>query len=100
MSARFVQRLTLTVLAGFLGACTQVGTAPGSGQRHPWTIPGTLRIAISASPKTLNPILSTTTNESIAETFVLDPLVATDPEGHDHPILAATVPTLENGGIS
>lgn len=103
---RGVRNLTLGLLAAFLAfapaACTRIGGA-GAGvdtTRHPWTIPGTLRIAISASPKTLNPILSTTTNESIAETFVLDPLVATDPEGRDQPILAATVPTLENGGIS
>ena len=36
----------------------------------------------------------------MAETLALDPLIATDPEGRDHPILAAIVPTLENGGIS
>lgn len=53
-----------------------------------------------ASPKTLNPILSTQTFEGIVESLVLDPLIATDPEGRDHPILAAAVPTLENGGIS
>ena len=83
-----------------LPACTRVGGGTGSAGRHPWTIPGTLRIAISGSPKTLNPILSTTTFESLAETFVFDPLVATDPEGRDVPVLAAVVPTLENGGIS
>jgi peptide/nickel transport system substrate-binding protein len=53
-----------------------------------------------ANPRTLNPILSTQTFEGIVETFILDPLIATDPEGHDHPILASVVPTLENGGIS
>lgn len=82
-------------------ACTKVGGAPGTGAaRHAWTIPGVLRVALAGSPKTLNPILSTTTIESLVETFALDPLVATDPEGRDVPILAQTVPTLENGGIS
>ena len=36
---------------------------------------------------------------NFAEAFVFDPLVATDPEGRDVPILASVVPTLENGGI-
>jgi peptide/nickel transport system substrate-binding protein len=100
MRRRFSRVGVALALAGLLCACSRVVTAPAAGQRHPWTIPDTLRIAIAASPKTLNPILSTTTNESIAETFILDPLIATDPEGRDRPILAATVPTLENAGIS
>src|SRR5579872_1268832 len=80
--------------------CTH--TAPGAAPaaRHPWTIPETLRLAMVANPKTLNPILSTQMIEAMAEAFVFDPLVATDPEGHDHPVLASVVPTLENGGIS
>src|SRR5665213_897662 len=100
MRRRFSGVGVALALAGLLCACSRVVSAPAAGQRHPWTIPDTLRIAIAASPKTLNPILSTTTNESIAETFILDPLIATDPEGRDRPILAATVPTLENAGIS
>jgi peptide/nickel transport system substrate-binding protein len=81
-------------------ACTR--TAPGTAQsaRHPWTEPETLRIAMVSNPKTLNPILSTQALEAYAEAFIFDPLVATDPEGHDHPVLASVVPTLENGGIS
>jgi peptide/nickel transport system substrate-binding protein len=83
-----------------LCGCTRVGTAPGGANRHPWTVPGTLRVALAGNIKTLNPILSTTTFEATAQTFMFDPLVATDPEGHDYPILASSVPTLENGGIS
>ena len=70
-----------------------------AGGRHPWTQAGTLRLATISTPNTLNPILSTQLIEALAEAFVLDPLVATDPEGRDVPILAAVVPTLENGGI-
>jgi peptide/nickel transport system substrate-binding protein len=96
-----VFRLGLLLALTALGACTRVGGAPGEGAaRHPWTIPGVLRVALAGTPKTLNPILSTTTIEALVETFALDPLVATDPEGRDVPILAQTVPTLENGGIS
>ena len=79
--------------------CTRTVTAVPGG-RHAWTIPGTLRIATSLSPNTFNPILSTQQVETFVEAFVFDPLVATDAQGRDVPILAATVPTLDNGGIS
>ncbi|HTJ25309.1 MAG TPA: peptide ABC transporter substrate-binding protein [Candidatus Limnocylindria bacterium] len=98
------RRAASVLLASFAvlaaAACTRVtggSSAPGS---NPWTIPGTLRIATSLTTNTLNPILSTQQVEAIAERFVMDPLIATDPEGHDVPVLAAQVPTLENGGIS
>ncbi|MBV8581611.1 MAG: peptide ABC transporter substrate-binding protein [Candidatus Eremiobacteraeota bacterium] len=98
-----VRRVTLGALlfAGALAvsACSRVG-APTSGGRHPWTQPGVLRVATSLSPNTLNPILSTQQIEALIETFMLDPLVATDARGHDVPVLAAQVPTLENGGIA
>jgi peptide/nickel transport system substrate-binding protein len=80
--------------------CTHDASGTTQSSRHLWTVPETLRIAMVSNPKTLNPILSTQELEAMAESFVLDPLVATDPEGHDHPILAAVVPTLQNGGIS
>jgi peptide/nickel transport system substrate-binding protein len=87
-------------------ACTRVGdgssAAPGGGTvtLHPWTLPGHLRVAQSGSPNTLNPILSTQQFEIQAEGLIFDPLVATDPKGHDVPVLATRVPTLENGDIS
>jgi peptide/nickel transport system substrate-binding protein len=81
-------------------ACTRTGgDAAAVGGRHPWTQPGTLRLATVSTPNTLNPILSTQQIEALAQAFVFDPLVATDPDGRDVPVLAAVVPTLENGGI-
>jgi len=94
--------LTLA-LAAAAAACTPaVNTASGVGASglHPWTKPGELRAAIAGNINTLNPILSTQAIEVQVYTLALDPLVATDPDGHDVPILAQTVPTLENGGIS
>jgi peptide/nickel transport system substrate-binding protein len=55
---------------------------------------------MSGAPNTLNPILSTQEFEVQVEALVLDPLVATDASGHDVPVLAARVPTVENGDIS
>lgn len=81
-------------------ACTRTQDAAERGGRHPWTVPGTLRVATSISPNTFNPFLSTQQVEALTQAFVLDPLVAVDEKGRDVPVLAATVPTLENGGIN
>jgi peptide/nickel transport system substrate-binding protein len=86
-----------------LAGCAHVGTVGGTGNaagRHGWTVPGTLRVAMPANINSLNPLFATLTFEIIADTFAFDPLVATDPDGKDVPILAAVVPTVENGGIS
>ncbi len=88
------------MFAILMTGCTKVGSSAGSGARNPWTQPGVLRIAVAGTIKSLNPLLSTTTTEALAETFVLDPLIATDPEGRDVPVLAERVPTLENGDIA
>jgi peptide/nickel transport system substrate-binding protein len=60
----------------------------------------TFDIAMTSSLKTLNPLLSTEETEAQAEVLALDPLVTTDDRGNNVPILAAVVPTRENGGIS
>jgi len=80
-------------------ACTRT-TGDSADGKHSWTQAGTLRLATVSTPNTLNPILSTQLIEALAEAFVLDPLIATDPDGRDVPILASVVPTLENGGIA
>ena len=95
--------LSILALLVALGACTRVGTAgdtAGGTGRHPWTVPDTLRVALPGNINTMNPLLTTQQVETVTETFAFDPLVATDPEGRDVPVLAAVVPTLENGGIS
>jgi peptide/nickel transport system substrate-binding protein len=92
---------TLAALLGASLLATSACTVNAvSGGRHSWTIPGTLRIATSLSPNTFNPILSTQQVEALLQAFSFDPLIATDERGRDVPILAAEVPTLENGGIS
>jgi peptide/nickel transport system substrate-binding protein len=61
---------------------------------------GTLRIALSTSPNSLNPLLRTQLIESLITRLVFDPMVLATPDGTIRPMLAATVPTLANGGIS
>ena len=59
-----------------------------------------LRAVLFISPNTLNPIMGTSTGENMVNTLIFDPLVTVDDKGDPQPVLAAQVPTLENGGIS
>ncbi|MFN2528834.1 MAG: peptide ABC transporter substrate-binding protein [Candidatus Baltobacteraceae bacterium] len=88
------------LLAVSITACTRTTTAGEGGGRHGWTTPGVLRVALYISPNTLNPILTSATGESLITRLVADPLVDVDPKGNEVAVLAAQVPTLQNGGIS
>ncbi len=70
------------------------------GTLHPWTHPDEVRAAMSGNVNTLDPILATQAFEVQVFSLVMDPLVATKPDGTNVGILAATVPSLENGGIA
>jgi peptide/nickel transport system substrate-binding protein len=85
-------------LAAGLAGCTKSGV--GAGQRHPWTQPGVLRVAVSEEPKNLNPLLGGTTIEIFIDRLMFEPLLSADPRGNPVPMLAAAVPTEANGGIS
>jgi peptide/nickel transport system substrate-binding protein len=99
-----VRRLIAIALLAVAG-CTSVGAggggspAPADG-RHPWTHPGQLRIGIQGEINTLNPLLANNTTESNLTRLIFDPLLTADPKGNPVPVLAAAVPTSENGGIS
>ena len=88
----------LIVLACVLSGCSK--TSVTIGGRHSWSGPGVLRIAVNEEPKTLNPVLAGTTPEIFIERFMFEPLVSADPRGNTVPMLAASVPTQTNGGIS
>ena len=91
----------LVCFAAIAGAaCSRVSDGSGPSGLHPWTKPDVLRAAIAGSPNTLNPLLSTQSIEAQVEALAFDPLVATDPDGRDVPVLASRVPTLANGDIS
>jgi len=95
---RASRNVVATVLSCLLLSATE--PAHADAQRHPWTIPGTLRIGINTSPNSLNPIYSTAGTEALVESFVFDGLVYALPDGTIEPVLATTVPTTANGGIS
>jgi peptide/nickel transport system substrate-binding protein len=100
MDRRFLLRACSLAVGIVVASCTTVRNESSAGGRHPWTQAGTLRMATSLAPNTMNPFLSTQQVEALIQAFALDPLVAVDDKWRDVPILASTVPTLENGGIS
>lgn len=103
------QRVCAAVLAIALAACTRVATTQsgpndekggGSGQRHPWTRPGILRLASLTEPDTLNTALSTSQVSVDIAMFWAGYLFNYDDKNQLVPELATEVPTLANGGIS
>ncbi|HEY6449268.1 MAG TPA: peptide ABC transporter substrate-binding protein [Candidatus Cybelea sp.] len=88
----------MLALAFNLAACTKTGGA--GGHRHSWTHAGLLRIAVNEEPKTLNPLLAGTTIEVFIDRLMFEPLLSADSSGDPVPMLAATVPSQANGGIS
>ncbi len=81
-----------------LAACTKTGDVTAG--RHPWTVPGLLRVAVPEEPKNLNPLLAGTTIEIFIDRLMFEPLLSADPRGNPVPMLAAKVPTQDNGGVS
>ncbi len=71
-----------------------------AGGRHPWTHPGYLRVSVQSDLKNLNPLLNSNTTDVFVDRLMFEPLLTADPKGNPLPMLAAEVPTLENGGIS
>jgi peptide/nickel transport system substrate-binding protein len=103
--------LTLTMLT--LAACTAQTAAPaqeatatlgteqgmeqGSGARG---ADGELVLVYWQEISLLNPYLANGIKDYQAASLVLEPLTKTGPDGNLLPVLAAEVPTVENGGIS
>jgi len=90
------------VACALLAGCTKVGTASDTTAdgRRPWTHPHELRISSQVEPNTIDPLLAANTTEDNIDHLLFDNLVSVDAKGNDIPMLAATVPTLGNGGIS
>ena len=95
----------LTVIIFALTACTAQIPAP---------IPSTPAAAVTTSARgadgelvlvywqeisLLNPYLANGVKDYQAASLVLEPLIKNDPDGNLLPVLAADVPTVENGGV-
>ncbi|MDQ2908049.1 MAG: peptide ABC transporter substrate-binding protein [Candidatus Eremiobacteraeota bacterium] len=88
--------MSLAAVAG----CARVGTSTASGGRHPWTIPGHLRMGFPDEPDSLNPMFAHTAATDDVDAFIFAPVFRYDSKGNLIPELATEVPTYANGGIS
>jgi peptide/nickel transport system substrate-binding protein len=82
-----------------LAGCTKMTSGNVSG-RHSWTQAGLLRVAVQSDLKNLNPLLNSNTTDVFVDRLMFEPLLTADAKGNPLPMLAASVPTPANGGIS
>jgi peptide/nickel transport system substrate-binding protein len=93
--------LAIAAIATCLAGCSKVSNEGASGSgRHPWTQAGVLRVAIQNDVKSLNPLLNSNTTDGLLAFLMFEPLLSADDKGNPVPMLATSVPTIENGGIS
>ncbi len=91
-------------MVGLMG-CNRV---PGAGSTPSTTTatpvanrnPEELRLLYSRAPVTLNPHLATGVQDFEAGRIVFEPLASTNADGTLTPILAATIPTVDNGSLA
>jgi peptide/nickel transport system substrate-binding protein len=91
--------LVALLAAAALAGCTKVSQEAGGSQRHSWTHPGVLRVAIQSDLKNLNPLLNSNTTDGFVDRLMFEPLVTADPQGNPLPMLAVRVPSTANHGI-
>jgi peptide/nickel transport system substrate-binding protein len=61
---------------------------------------GPLKVLWWQAPTLLNPHFSTGTKDQDGSRIFYEPLAAYDPDGNLSPVLAATIPSVDNGGLS
>ena len=92
MTPRLALRAAAAACALLAGACTHATKADDANE---------LRIAFSTEPHSLNPLDQRNGQEVVITRLFSDPLTSFDPSGNRVvPILAARVPTRENGDVS
>ena len=106
---RRVRRQSLVLLAAslisaplFAGCGPQASAPDGTPESAADTASDSksLRMLYWQAPTTLNPHLSTGIKDNEASRLVLEPLASYNEAEELEPILAAEIPTLENGGLS
>ncbi|MBV9543541.1 MAG: peptide ABC transporter substrate-binding protein, partial [Chloroflexi bacterium] len=83
-----------TSAASAASAATTAPQAAAAGSGN------TLRVLMWQGPTILNPHLSSGSKDAIAARFCCEPLITVDANGTFAPILAAEVPSQQNGGLS
>jgi peptide/nickel transport system substrate-binding protein len=92
--------VVIALVCTTLAACAKTAPSETAGGRHSWTVAHVLRIAALSDPDHLNPYLSEMDVSYALASLVYSYLVIADDRGRLVGDLAATVPSLANGGIS
>jgi peptide/nickel transport system substrate-binding protein len=92
--------LLAIALAGAVAGCTKVSSGASGAARHPWTIPGHLRLGATDEPDALNPLFSHTAAADELEPLLFAYVFGYDAHGNLRPDVAREIPTYANGGIS
>ena len=104
-----VLRLILPVLLLIMVACADSAPTPEPVIEEPTTdgldvaevaIKDTLKIVLWQAPTTLNPHLTRSRKDLVTARIVYEPLATFNSQGKLTPILAAEIPSFENGGIA
>lgn len=82
-----------------LAATSLLSCAPSSAVPAP-TRGGTVVLALTQEPDTLNPYLASQRSAGEVHTFVIEGLVGVNEKGEYYPVLATEVPSKANGGVS
>lgn len=95
MSKRSCSALALL----FAVACARSSDVAGHG-RHPWTLPGVLRIATISEPSALDPVLDAESATFDIAMFVYSWTVRYDDKARPIPDALRELPTVANGDVS
>lgn len=82
------------------GAASTAASSAGSTGNFTRGQGGTLRLLWWQAPTILNFHLGQGTKDADASRLILEPLAGIGPDGKPVPVLAAEIPTVENGGVS
>ena len=102
----FMQTMLAVGLTGPLVAQMLASAGVAHAQSRPASMPtrrgggGALKVLWWQSPTLLNPHFAVGTKDQDGSRVFYEPLAAFDPDGNLVPILAAAVPSLENGGVA
>lgn len=88
----------MTLKSTLLGAAALVAIAPAAFAER--GADGHVNVIYWQAPSILNPYLSGGTKDLESASIIIEPLGRYDPDGKMFPLLAAEIPTVENGGVS
>jgi peptide/nickel transport system substrate-binding protein len=94
MRRRLMQSAMLALGVLTVAGCSSVAPKTTATER------GTMRLAITSEPHSLNPIYIQSIPDNDVLRLMYDPLIAADKAGNLVPALARSVPSRGNGGIS